>query len=533
MKSNTIDVITNASLNRRDFLKISGGAVCAMTLPDIGCATFSKKIPYIDYSRELVLKNCHVIDVEKGICLENAFIQIDHGKIIAVDTTPFNEDKHSEVIDLGGHYVIPGMIDAHCHATLSSAFYLKMFQEYKHLFQQERNFRLCIESGVTTIRDVGSLQYSLQWFIDRIKNGHILGPRVIFCNGILNIKGGHPEVNPTDINMFANYASFFIGNAMTNFETIDDLKIALEKNTQKASFIKLTVDNQSVFCKNNLSIPVYSDDHLSTIFNEAEKKDLPVVCHQMSKWGFDRMSQYPVHSMEHMVSDAYISDKEAIKVAQKKIAIVPTLTVGQSYAFKELFPLVPKEYQTEFIENEIDIKMQYLNKESSQHIDPSIHQQNLGMIAYYQKVPCSQMWDQKIFMAYPDPMFGLLKYGVENLKKLKQAGALIGCGMDAGVPLCYFGSLYRECELLSRVGFTNHEVLQCATINNAKILRMENSIGSIQPGKYADLVVLNENPLKEIKSLRNPLIVMKDGQIMISKLPVHRNKQTRMLNLTL
>jgi imidazolonepropionase-like amidohydrolase len=99
---------------------------------------------------------------------------------------------------------------------------------------------------------------------------------------------------------------------------------------------------------------------------------------------------------------------------------------------------------------------------------------------------------------------------------MNQAGILIGCGIDAGMPFCYFGGNYREYELLQRAGFSNIEVLRCATINNAKILRMEDKIGSLESGKYADMVVFDKNPLEDIRVLRKPQMVFKQGDLMFA-----------------
>jgi imidazolonepropionase-like amidohydrolase len=96
---------------------------------------------------------------------------------------------------------------------------------------------------------------------------------------------------------------------------------------------------------------------------------------------------------------------------------------------------------------------------------------------------------------------------------MKEAGIVIGCGTDAGVPYVYHGMLWREMEMLQRIGFSNQEVLRCATINNAKILRMEEKIGTIDAGKFADMVVLTENPLAVIETCRTPQMVIKGGRI--------------------
>ena len=96
---------------------------------------------------------------------------------------------------------------------------------------------------------------------------------------------------------------------------------------------------------------------------------------------------------------------------------------------------------------------------------------------------------------------------------LRDAGVLIGCGTDAGVPFAYHGTLWREMEMLGRCGLANAQVLRAATINNAKILGLDDRIGSIETGKAADLAVFEQNPLDTLEACRNPKLVVKDGRI--------------------
>ena len=517
MKTQLDFIEKNPGMNRRQFMKYSLAAATTANVPNIlGCAAFSKKLPQIDIERPFILKNARIIDVIQGSILNNHCIQMQNGKITNVFPNNEKLDPSIESLDLKGKYVSPGLIDAHCHSTITSVFAFHFFQAWRHLRQQEANFRLCIESGITTIRDLGAMRWALEWYIERINDEWIPGPRVQYCNAMLNIKGGHPEVNPTDINYFANAAKPFIGIPTVNFATTEELKLALQSNTQKASFIKLTVDSISAFCKANLRIPEYTGEHLKIIFDCADKKALPVVCHNMDKSGFDRMVNYPIHSLEHIVTDAYLTDKEVSNFSKKNIAVVPTLTVGQSFSSHEMFDVFPKKYQTEFIENEIKIRHQYLTNEAKNHVDAAFHQLNLDTMKYYQTIGCKNMWDKKIFLGNPDKTLGLLKYGIENLKKLKDAGVLIGVGMDAGMPFCYFGSLYRELELLSRVGFSNKEIIRAATYDNAKILNMSSEIGEISKGKFADLVVYDKNPLDDISACRSPNMVFKGGKVLVA-----------------
>ena len=68
-------------------------------------------------------------------------------------------------------------------------------------------------------------------------------------------------------------------------------------------------------------------------------------------------------------------------------------------------------------------------------------------------------------------------------------------------------------EMLGRIGFTNREVLRSATINNAKILRMEDKVGTVEKGKVADMAVLEKNPFIKIETCRKPHLVIKGGQV--------------------
>jgi imidazolonepropionase-like amidohydrolase len=126
----------------------------------------------------------------------------------------------------------------------------------------------------------------------------------------------------------------------------------------------------------------------------------------------------------------------------------------------------------------------------------------------------NNLYKNKKFLVDPDLYYDIMVHAPQNMKKMKDAGVNIGVGIDAGMPFAYFGSYYRELELLSRVGFTNAEILKCATLNNAKILCMEDKIGTLEPGKFADLIVYSENPLEKIEICRTPKIVFRDGIIL-------------------
>ena len=507
---------------RRDFIKYSVALAGALSLPGIqGCAIPKKNVPALDYTRPFLIKNARLVDVVSGQIIENAWVIIDQGKIAVQGGGEAQKNQQGVVFDLKGRYLIPGLIDAHCHSTSSPVFSMKMMDILHHSHQQKQNFVSSIESGVTTIRDMGAFPGLLHMFIRDIEKGKMPGPRVVYCNSILNVMGSHPEIPPSDVNIFARPASLFVGMIMNNFRNTAEMKECLEENARGASLIKLTLDSSTLFCKKNKEIPVYTKEQLDIIFRFAEKTGLPVSGHSQFKSGFDRAMEYPFNSIEHITTNTVLSDDDILKMAKRNLAIVPTLTVGQSFLMEEAYDELPQKYRTPEITKELQVRKDYFANEAVNHCDPLLHGQNLSALKYYKTIPIDKLFEKKKFLVNPEVFFNMIGNGFVSLKKMNQAGILIGCGIDAGMPFCYFGGNYREYELLQRAGFSNIEVLRCATINNAKILRMEDKIGSLESGKYADMVVFDKNPLEDIHVLRKPQMVFKQGDLMFSSGNLH------------
>ena len=516
------DKFTN--FGRRDFIKYTALTAAALSLPSVqGCAIPRKNVPELDY-KTFLIKNARLVDVNSGQITENAWLVVKDGMIAVQDNSEVKINQQGVTFDLQGKYLIPGLIDGHCHPTVSPVFSMSMMDLLKHTRQQKQNFISAIESGVTTIRDMGAFPGMLHMYIRDIEKGNLPGPRVVYCNSILNVMGGHPEIPPSDVNIFARPVSLFIGMLMNNFRNTTEMEECLRENAKGASFIKLTLDNQSVFCKKNKTINVYTKEQLDKIFNFAEKNGLPVVGHHQFKFGFDLAMEYPFHSIEHIATDAVLSDDDVLKMAKRNLAIVPTMTVGQSYLMEEAFDELPAQYKTPEITRELQVRKEYFEKETAKHCDPFLHKQNLAALKDYKTIGINNLWKNKKFLVQPEVYFNMILNGYENLKKINKAGILIGSGIDAGMPFCYFGGNYREYEIMQRVGFTNIEILRCATINNAKILKIADKTGSVEKGKYADMVVLDKNPLEDIRALRNPQMVFKQGELMFSAENLSANK---------
>jgi imidazolonepropionase-like amidohydrolase len=503
-------------LGRRDFVKYSLLMAAAVSAPSIqGCAIPKKNVPALDY-KTFLLKNARLLDVNSGQIIENAWLLVDKGNIAAQGTGEPQQNQPGLVFDLQGRYLIPGLIDGHCHATASPIFSMRMRDGLHHARQQKQNFVSSIESGVTTIRDMGAFPTLLHMFKKDIEKGNMPGPRVVYCNSILNVMGSHPDIPPSDMNIFAKPAALFVGMIMNNFRDNAEMEKDLEENAKGASLIKLTLDNQSLFCKKNKEIPVYTKEQLNIIFRYADKKGLPVSAHTQFKYGFDRAMDYPFNSIEHITNDVVLSDEDVLKMSKRNIAIVPTLVVGQSFLMEEAYDELPEQYRTPEIKKELEVRRDYFANDADKHVDPLLHKLNLEALKDYKEIGIDHLWEKKKFLVRPEVFFNTILNGYVNLRKMNQAGVLIGCGIDAGMPFCYFGGNYREYEMMNRAGFTNIEIIRTATINNAKILRLADKTGSLETGKFADMVVLDKNPLDDIRALRKPQMVFKQGDLMYS-----------------
>ncbi|MCP4132912.1 MAG: amidohydrolase family protein [bacterium] len=522
--NDSIDRIFSLEVNRRDVLKLSAAGLAAAGFSSLtSCSSLPEMHkPAFGSSQEVYLTNCNIVDVKSGRVKKNKTLLINKERIGKILDGSAELPPGAATININNNYLIPGLIDGHCHSTGPAAADFSVFKGMMLLKQIKRNYPQHIMSGTTTIRDMGAFKHYFHDYLDMIEEGSLTGPRVVFCNQMVNINGGHPDFTFSDISSFGGIIEMMSGDGAIRFKNTQELKDTIYKNYtcygrgRKAHFLKLTMDDKSALCGKG-AIPVYAEEHIKIIRDFAEKYNLPIACHVHRRYGFERSLEIGANSIEHIVADEVLPDKAIALMAKKKTAIVPTLSVGQVLAAEEAYKTLPKEFDTPFIRNELALRKKLIYQRQDRYCDPEIWEMNKAVLENYRTLKCEDMWEEGIVLTQPDLYFQFLTHGISNLKKMKQAGVLIGAGTDAGIPYIYNGTIWNEIELLTRAGFSNIEALRCATINNARILKMENDIGSLEKGKYADIVVLKENPLEKIEACRDPLVVFKGGSIEYSK----------------
>jgi imidazolonepropionase-like amidohydrolase len=212
--------------------------------------------------------------------------------------------------------------------------------------------------------------------------------------------------------------------------------------------------------------------------------------HQLWASGFRKGIELAVNSMEHAPLDTLTNDDIA-QMVKAKIPIIPTLSV---------FAKV------------IDLPHWLDTPEGESYLQPVPLKQTREVLAIYREGITPEMAQQ----AYYDDIPWLTRQFpvmLENIARLYQAGATIGCGTDSGGwQLAMFGRIYEEIDLLVKIGLTPFEALRSATAINAHILRLDDKLGTLEEGKLADFCTIDGDPLQDTTALRRINSVVKGGK---------------------
>lgn len=380
-------------------------------------------------------------------------IVVEKNKITAVQngyTTPQSSDQ---VVDLKTKTVLPGLIDMHVHIegeTSRDQIQKRMSQSPADVaYEAQKNALTTLMAGFTTVRDLGGSGVNIS-LRNAINKGIVSGPRIFTAGKTIATTGGHGD--PT--NGWRPDVTFPENFDDGVINSPDEAKQAVRQRYKDGSdWIKITATGGVLSIAKNGKAPQFMQDEADAIVQTANDYGFRVAAHAHGAEGMKRALRAGVTTIEH----GTFMDDEAIELFKKSGAyLVPTIIAGKSTADSAKIP------------------------------------------GYYHPLVTAKALETG-------------QYIQATFAKAYKAGVKIAFGTDAGV--FKHGLNAKEFQYMTEAGMPVMEAIQSATIVAATVLDMKSELGSIEVGKFADIIATESDPLSNVATLMNVTFVMKDGKI--------------------
>jgi imidazolonepropionase-like amidohydrolase len=389
--------------------------------------------------------------------IRDGVIVVSDGRIQAVGpraSTPI--PKGATVISGEGKTLIPGLINAHGHVGMTKG--LKAGPENYSEESVLAQLRQYARYGVTTVQSLGTDFEPMFKLRGPAKADE--APRATVFTAGRGFTGmqGYPAVLP--------------GNAGVprEVDAIEEVRKNVEELArQKVDVVKIWVDDHWGHYK-KIRPELYR-----AIIDEAHKRGLRVMAHMFYLEDAKQLVAAGLDGLAHSVRDKEVDDELIRMIKEKKAFAVATLAREESTF---IYATPPSFLDDPFF---------------NRWIDPGIIKQ-LKDPAYGARIKADPD-----FSKFP----GQLAMAKKNLEKLWDAGVHIAFGSDSGPPARFQGFFeHRELELMVEAGLTPAQALQAATSNTAKALHISGDFGSLTKGKRADMILLDADPLADIRNTR-------------------------------
>jgi imidazolonepropionase-like amidohydrolase len=425
---------------------------------------------------QIVITHVTIINPGTSSVQPDTTVVIDDGRITVLSTAvQLPLPKGARVLDGRGHYLLPGLWDMHVHSAFGD-----WFPGGRDII-----LPLFIANGVTGVRDMGGDIPILFAWRKQIAAREIVGPRMIISGPMLD------ALLPNGKLRFPS--SLAVTTPASAVTAVDSLK------AQGVDFIKV----QSVI----------SHDAYLAAAAEAHKQGLPIVGHVPDKIRITEAIAAGQKSIEHLMGsfEGCSSEEDKFLNGQGDLKLLLA-----SYDQKKCDALIAQLAQTQTWQVPTLAWQRggtFLDQRDLQH-DPL----DKYVPAYWRDVTWRRFTEEMMPDLQRDPLALRKEYFARNLQMVgaqHRAGVPFLAGTDTapGVYILPGFSLHDELANFVEAGFSPMEALQTATSNPAKFLGVENDFGSIAPGKIADLVLLNANPLEDIRNTRKIEAVIANGRL--------------------
>jgi len=404
----------------------------------------------------IVLQNARILDTRAGGLREGS-LRVADGRIAEVSDKPLRHAAARE-IDLRGRVLMPGLIDAHVHATLTTLDVAALEPRPASLISQEARIRLeaMARRGFTSVRDAGGADWGLAQAVER---GLIRGPRLFYSGRVLSQTGGHGDFRPLGNDPCG--CEIYTGVFARVADGVPAVRRAAREELRRgATQIKVMASGGVASPSDPVWNVQYSREEMTAIVEESRAWRTYTMAHAYTPEAIVHAVEAGVRTIEH---GNLIDAAAARTMAERGAFLVPTLVTY--FAIRELgrslgFP----EGSLRKLEDVVDA-------------------------------------------------------GLGSLEIARAAGVELGFGTDLLGET--HDQQSREFRIRAEVE-RPADILRSATLTNARILNREGELGEIVVGARADLVVVDGDPLSDLSLLegegKHLPLVLKDGEPLVDRL---------------
>jgi imidazolonepropionase-like amidohydrolase len=404
-----------------------------------------------------VLRAARMFDARAGRIVTPGLIVVDKGRITGVGSTAA-VPANAVAIDLGDSTLLPGFIDAHTH--LSDNYHDDYNQATLDALRKPvseitldaiQNLKVTLMAGFTTVRDVGSTAFVDVGLRNGVRSGDIIGPRLLVCVHAIGATGGHCDDS-------AGYREGLFGKesdpSVGVVNGADEARKAVRLNVKYgADVIKTCATGGVLSLTDDVDTPQLTQEELNALVDEAHALRRKTAAHAHGATGAKRAIRAGIDSIEH---GSFLDDEALDMMKAKGTVFIPTLMAGWWI---------------------------------SDRLERGIY--------------------------YPPAIAAKARLASASVnatvRKAIAKGVIIGLGTDAAV--YPHGKNPHEFQLLVNDGMTPTAALQAGTIIDAELMGLSKDIGTLEAGKWADVVAVPGDPTKDIAQTEKVFFVMREGVI--------------------
>lgn len=425
-----------------------------------------------------VLKGATLFDGTGVPAVENSVIVIRNDKVECVGKEgDCSIPAGAEIVNLAGKYITPGLVDAHVH-FFQTAFFdsrpdaLDLRETYPFMevvayqkLNPQRYYDAYLCSGITSVYDVGGAT----WSIDFQRSAEV-NPQAPL------VAASGPLLTPSTLDLFNTPSDKILVNLDSEETGRKTVQYLSALGSTGIKLWQLRADDESYM------------NRVEAVADEIEKRDNQMIVHATSLEQAKAAVRSGADLLVHSVADTAVDSEFLDMVKEEGTIYTPTLIVGSGYilAYRATAGIAP--YQIEDPNGCVDTKTKNLLNNASRFKDH----------------PRFTDGFKQRLRSFDSATDRVGETTLKNLKTVYDAGIPIAVGTDAGNPGTLHGiSIYEEMEAMQRAGIPPEDLIVMATRNGAKAMLRDSDFGTLETGKYANLVVLERDPSEDISNMRS------------------------------